>query len=114
MGACLISGRELDQRCTEINTPLTEHHGLGNQAVDRPEKFPRSRAVKKYLNDVMKLVWRIGRAGSSGKNLQLYRENEDKGKARTFRNDVWTKWLRKKLEENITGLYRDIEMKGPR
>lgn len=78
----MISGRELDQRSTEINTPLTELHGLGNQAVDLPEKFPRRRAVKKYLNDVMKLVQHIRKSGSSGRKLQLYGENEDKGKPR--------------------------------
>lgn len=83
MGACLISGLELDQRSTEINTPLFgELHGLGNRVVDLSENFPRSRAVKKYLNDVMKLVWLTGRAGCSAKKLQLCGENEDKGKAR--------------------------------
>jgi len=30
----------------------------------------------------MKLVRHTGRAGNSGKKLQLYRKNEDKGKAK--------------------------------
>lgn len=97
------------------HTTSTEFNGLGNQAFDLPEKFLRSRVVKKYLNDVTKLVWHTGRTRSSGKKLQLYRENGDKGKGKdVFRKDAWTKWARKKLEESITDLYRDIEMTVPR
>lgn len=66
------------------HTTSTELHGLGNQAVHLPAKSPRSKAVKKYLNDVMELGWHTGRAGSSGKKLHLYRENEDQGKAKIF------------------------------
>lgn len=55
-----------------------ELHGLGNQAVDLPEKIPGSEAVKKHLNNVIKHVWHT--EGCEGEAAALHKKM--KGKAR--------------------------------
>lgn len=56
-------------------------HGLGNQTVDLPEKFPISEAVKSYLSDVIKRVWHTERAREFWEEAAALQKNM-KGRAR--------------------------------